>query len=111
VHFEDDKGNLTGMDIAMARILAKGLFEVPRRVRAPGADDEPAPVERRAQYASRCGLRCRLLWIEQRARGECGASGPEAQQVAALREAVHVSLPVPDGPVQLGAGKPQIIIK
>ena len=24
-HFEDDKGNLTGMDIAMARILAKGL--------------------------------------------------------------------------------------
>jgi len=25
-HFEDDKGNLTGMDIAMARILAKGLF-------------------------------------------------------------------------------------
>src|SRR5215470_15629350 len=26
-HFEDDKGNLTGMDIAMARILAKGLFD------------------------------------------------------------------------------------
>ncbi len=25
-HFEDDKGNLTGMYIAMARILAKGLF-------------------------------------------------------------------------------------
>ncbi len=25
-HFEDDKGQLTGMDIAMARILAKGLF-------------------------------------------------------------------------------------
>ena len=26
-HFEDEKGNLTGMDIAMARILAKGLFD------------------------------------------------------------------------------------
>ena len=26
-HFEDDKGKLTGMDIAMARILAKGLFD------------------------------------------------------------------------------------
>src|SRR5215472_6897186 len=26
-HFEDDKGNLTGMDIAMAKILAKGLFD------------------------------------------------------------------------------------
>src|SRR5258708_4819540 len=26
-HFEDDKGNLTGMDIAMARIMAKGLFD------------------------------------------------------------------------------------
>ena len=26
-HFEDDQGNLTGMDIAMARILAKGLFD------------------------------------------------------------------------------------
>jgi polar amino acid transport system substrate-binding protein len=26
-HFEDDKGTLTGMDIAMARILAKGLFD------------------------------------------------------------------------------------
>ena len=26
-NFEDDKGNLTGMDIAMARILAKGLFD------------------------------------------------------------------------------------
>jgi polar amino acid transport system substrate-binding protein len=26
-HFEDEQGNLTGMDIAMARILAKGLFE------------------------------------------------------------------------------------
>jgi polar amino acid transport system substrate-binding protein len=26
-HFEDDKGALTGMDIAMARILAKGLFD------------------------------------------------------------------------------------
>ncbi len=25
-HFEDDTGKLTGMDIAMARILAKGLF-------------------------------------------------------------------------------------
>ena len=25
-HFEDDQGKLTGMDIAMARILAKGLF-------------------------------------------------------------------------------------
>ena len=26
-HFEDDKGQLTGMDITMARILAKGLFD------------------------------------------------------------------------------------
>jgi polar amino acid transport system substrate-binding protein len=26
-HFEDDAGNLTGMDIAMARILAQGLFD------------------------------------------------------------------------------------
>lgn len=26
-HFEDDKGQLTGMDIAIARILAKGLFD------------------------------------------------------------------------------------
>jgi polar amino acid transport system substrate-binding protein len=26
-HFEDDNGKLTGMDIAMARILAKGLFD------------------------------------------------------------------------------------
>jgi polar amino acid transport system substrate-binding protein len=26
-HFEDDKGNLTGMDIAMGRILATGLFD------------------------------------------------------------------------------------
>ncbi len=26
-HFEDDKGQLVGMDIAMARILAKGLFD------------------------------------------------------------------------------------
>jgi polar amino acid transport system substrate-binding protein len=26
-HFEDEKGRLTGMDIAMARILAKGLFD------------------------------------------------------------------------------------
>ena len=26
-HFEDDKGQLTGMDIAVARILAKGLFD------------------------------------------------------------------------------------
>jgi polar amino acid transport system substrate-binding protein len=26
-HFEDDKGQLTGMDIAMARILARGLFD------------------------------------------------------------------------------------
>ena len=26
-HFEDDKGQLTGMDIAMDRILAKGLFD------------------------------------------------------------------------------------
>jgi len=26
-HFEDDAGKLTGMDIAMARILAKGLFD------------------------------------------------------------------------------------
>ena len=26
-HFEDEQGKLTGMDIAMARILAKGLFD------------------------------------------------------------------------------------
>ncbi len=26
-HFEDDSGNLVGMDIAMAKILAKGLFD------------------------------------------------------------------------------------
>jgi polar amino acid transport system substrate-binding protein len=26
-HFEDEKGKLTGMDIAMSRILAKGLFD------------------------------------------------------------------------------------
>jgi len=31
-HFEDDKGQLTGMDIAMARILAKGLFDDERKV-------------------------------------------------------------------------------
>src|SRR5437660_8860140 len=31
-HFEDDKGQLTGMDIAMARILAKGLFDDPSKV-------------------------------------------------------------------------------
>src|SRR5205814_4256706 len=26
-HFEDERGKLVGMDIAMARILAKGLFD------------------------------------------------------------------------------------
>ena len=31
-HFEDDKGQLTGMDIAMARILARGLFDDPTKV-------------------------------------------------------------------------------
>jgi polar amino acid transport system substrate-binding protein len=31
-HFEDDKGQLTGMDIAMARILAKGLFDDEKKV-------------------------------------------------------------------------------
>ena len=31
-HFEDDKGQLTGMDITMARILAKGLFDDPTKV-------------------------------------------------------------------------------
>src|SRR6185312_11321974 len=31
-HFEDDKGKLTGMDIAMARILAKGLFDDEKKV-------------------------------------------------------------------------------
>lgn len=31
-HFEDEKGRLTGMDIAMARILAKGLFDDPEKV-------------------------------------------------------------------------------
>ena len=28
-HFEDEKGKLVGMDIAMAHILAKGLFDDP----------------------------------------------------------------------------------
>jgi polar amino acid transport system substrate-binding protein len=31
-HFEDEKGQLTGMDIAMARILAQGLFDDPTKV-------------------------------------------------------------------------------
>jgi polar amino acid transport system substrate-binding protein len=31
-HFEDDRGQLTGMDIAMARILAAGLFDDPTKV-------------------------------------------------------------------------------
>jgi polar amino acid transport system substrate-binding protein len=31
-HFEDEKGQLTGMDVAMARILAKGLFDDPGQV-------------------------------------------------------------------------------
>jgi polar amino acid transport system substrate-binding protein len=31
-HFEDDTGKLTGMDIAMARILAKGLFDDEKKV-------------------------------------------------------------------------------
>ncbi|HEX4262164.1 MAG TPA: transporter substrate-binding domain-containing protein [Acetobacteraceae bacterium] len=31
-HFEDDKGQLTGMDIAMGRILATGLFDDARKV-------------------------------------------------------------------------------
>src|SRR5262249_53387713 len=31
-HFEDDKGQLTGMDITMARILAKGLFDDEKKV-------------------------------------------------------------------------------
>ncbi len=31
-HFEDDKGQLTGMDITMARILAKGLFDDDKKV-------------------------------------------------------------------------------
>jgi polar amino acid transport system substrate-binding protein len=31
-HFEDDKGQLTGMDIAIARILARGLFDDPTKV-------------------------------------------------------------------------------
>jgi polar amino acid transport system substrate-binding protein len=31
-HFEDEKGNLVGMDIAMAQILAKGLFADPTKV-------------------------------------------------------------------------------
>ena len=31
-HFEDDKGQLTGMDMAMARILAKGLFDDEKKV-------------------------------------------------------------------------------
>ena len=31
-HFEDEKGQLTGMDIAMGRILAAGLFDDPNKV-------------------------------------------------------------------------------
>ncbi|RPI08181.1 MAG: ABC transporter substrate-binding protein [Zetaproteobacteria bacterium] len=31
-HFEDEKGQLVGMDIAMARILSHGLFEDPTKV-------------------------------------------------------------------------------
>jgi polar amino acid transport system substrate-binding protein len=31
-HFEDDKGQLTGMDIAMGRILAKGLFDDDKKI-------------------------------------------------------------------------------
>lgn len=31
-HFEDDKGNLIGFDIEMARLLAKGLFKDPNKV-------------------------------------------------------------------------------
>jgi polar amino acid transport system substrate-binding protein len=30
-HFEDEGGKLVGMDITMARILAQGLFDDPRR--------------------------------------------------------------------------------
>src|SRR5262249_16321852 len=31
-HFEDESGTLVGMDIAMAQILAKGLFDDPTKV-------------------------------------------------------------------------------
>jgi len=31
-HFEDEKGQLVGMDIAMARILSQGLFEDPNKI-------------------------------------------------------------------------------
>jgi polar amino acid transport system substrate-binding protein len=31
-HFEDENGNLTGMDIDMARLFAKGLFDDPNKV-------------------------------------------------------------------------------
>ena len=31
-HFEDEKGQLVGMDIAMARILSQGLFDDPNKV-------------------------------------------------------------------------------
>ncbi len=31
-HFEDEKGQLVGMDITMARILAQGLFDDPTKV-------------------------------------------------------------------------------
>jgi polar amino acid transport system substrate-binding protein len=31
-HFEDESGNLTGMDIEMARLFAKGLFDDPNKV-------------------------------------------------------------------------------
>ncbi len=72
--------------------IALVVLEVPRRVGAAGADDELAAVERRAQHALGRGLRGRLLGVEHRARGEHGAGrGAEAEHVAALHEAVHVS--------------------
>src|SRR3546814_18539735 len=40
-HFEDDTGKLVGMDIDMARLLARNLFDDPEKVEfvIPGSDD------------------------------------------------------------------------
>ena len=54
-HFEDDKGNLTGMDIAMARILAKGLFDDDTKVEYVRQD--PAARVRQSLAPLFAGLR------------------------------------------------------
>src|SRR3954470_7020264 len=41
-HFEDEKGELVGMDIAMARILAKGLFDDESKVGSSARTRPPA---------------------------------------------------------------------